>query len=151
MYARNRNNNDYTVIFPGNIEIPVNAVTISAIPTLSNMFLHDGQFTEYVNKVYVENINHKSFEHCLVYVKNKNNNEVIHQLIKTLNIDTFFDVLQVADYLRLTEFVQVLSNFFKDILDNNTVEDIRKKWILINDFNESDNEIINKELSWNEL
>jgi len=145
----NKKANIYSVIFPCNKTVYISSIIISSSTTLSNMFLHHGEYVKYVDKIYIDNIHPNIFSQCVDLVNASDTNNII-DIIDTLNIDNIFDILIALDILKLEKIIIVVRKYIHNMFNNDT-DYIRNRYNIVNDFDDKDKEIIDIELDWNPL
>ena len=62
------------------------------------------------------------------------------KLIVELDINSLMEVLLIANYLKITNFVKLSQEYFKRIIRDNSVDDIRKIFKLPDDLTQEINE-----------
>lgn len=123
----------YKIIFPGNKEIKIDTGIISASSQLSQLFLQNGKYTEYIDAIYMSEIDYETFQRCIVFIKSSKDESLILDFIGKLSQNALFDLICAADYLKLNDLIHFLQIYMNSILKDYDVDEIRDKYSIVND------------------
>ena len=120
----------YKIIFPDNIEFIVNAREINKSPKLRSLFMIpcNNKFKE---EIVINDIDYKIFSYIISFIKHMINDEEnykqkIEETVNSMDGNELIDFTKVADFFGMTEFIDIVENRFKKLLETNDLQSIRK-------------------------
>ena len=142
--------NRYKITVNDGVDFYVELEIINKSSTLKSLF-KDNHMNQYKNSIIIPNIDSQTFTHILAFMRNYSdltNSEYADKMIDNMNCNTLMDIIHAANLLDIKPLVEIGGNRFKNIINNNDINDIRKIFKIKNDFTAEEQLQIDHNFKW---